>query len=72
MLKSIKSIATAHSDCTAKHKNKASYNTDYIDPDLTNFLAMIEKLSKHRLKKQIFTLAKGSVLTKNWFIVSNF
>ena len=31
------SIATARSECTAKHKNKASYNTDYSVPDLIDF-----------------------------------
>ena len=30
----LKSIATARSECTTKHKNKASYNTDYIVPNL--------------------------------------
>ena len=30
----LKSIATARSECTTKHENKASYNTDYIVPDL--------------------------------------
>ena len=30
----LKSIATAGSKCTAKQENKASYNTDYIVPDL--------------------------------------
>ena len=30
----LKSIAMARSECTAKHENKASYNTDYIVPDL--------------------------------------
>ena len=29
--------ATARSDCTAKHENKASYNTYYIVPDLIDF-----------------------------------
>ena len=33
----LKSIATAHSECTAKQENKASYNTDYIIPDLIDF-----------------------------------
>ena len=32
-----KSIATAPSECTAKQGNKASYNTDYIAPDLIDF-----------------------------------
>ena len=30
----LKSIATARSEYTAKHKNKASYNIGYIVPDL--------------------------------------
>ena len=29
----LKIVATAHSECTAKKENKASYNTDYIVPD---------------------------------------
>ena len=33
----LKSIATAHSECTAKQENKASYNIDYIVPDLIDF-----------------------------------
>ena len=33
----LKSIATGGSECTAKHKNKASYNTDFIVPDLIDF-----------------------------------
>ena len=33
----LRSSATARSDCTAKHKNKASYNTDFIVPDLIDF-----------------------------------
>ena len=69
----LESIATARSECTAKYKNKASYNTDYIVPDLTEFfLVMIEKRSKRRLKNEIFIFVKSIVLTKNWFVVSNF
>ena len=68
----LKSIATACSECTAKHENKASFNTDYIVPDLIDFLAVIEKRSKRRLKKEIFISVKNIVLTKNWFVVSNF
>ena len=33
----LKSIATARSECTTKHENKANYNTDYIVPDLIDF-----------------------------------
>ena len=55
----LKSIATARSECTAKYENKASYNTDNIVPDLIDFLAMIEKRSKRRLKKEIFIFVKN-------------
>ena len=55
-----------------KHCYKASYNTDYIVPHLIDFLAMIEKRSKRRLEKEIFIFVKNIVLTKNWFVVSNF
>ena len=68
----LKSIATARSECTAKQENKASYNVYYIVPDMMTSLAMIEKRSKHRLKKEIFIIAKNIVLTKNWFVFSNF
>ena len=33
----LKSMAMAHSEYTAKQVNKASYNTDYIVPDLIDF-----------------------------------
>ena len=33
----VKTIATARSECTAKHENYASHNTDYIVPDLIHF-----------------------------------
>ena len=63
----------ARSECTAKHKNKVSYNTGYIVPYLIDFfLAKIEKRSKRRLKKEIFIFVKSTVLTKNWVVVSNF
>ena len=67
----LKSIATARRDCTGKHENKASYNTDYIVPDLIDSLAMTEKRLKRRLK-EIFIIVKNIVLIKNWFVVSNF
>ena len=55
----LKSIATAHSECTAKYENKASYNTDYIVPDLIDFFGddwkkiktQIEKRNIHNCKK---------------------
>ena len=33
----LKGIATARSECTAKHENKVSYNGDYIVPNLIEF-----------------------------------
>ena len=33
----LKSFVTALNECTAKQENKASYNTDYIVPDLIDF-----------------------------------
>ena len=33
----LKSIATARSEYTAKQENNASYNLDYIVPDLIDF-----------------------------------
>ena len=42
----LKSTATARSECTAKHENKASHNTDDIVPDLikdvSNILDLID------------------------------
>ena len=47
-------------------------NTDRLALDLIDFLAMIEKRSKRRLKKETFIFVKNIVLTKNWFVVGNF
>ena len=33
----LKSNATARGECTTKYENKASYNANYIIPDLTDF-----------------------------------
>ena len=54
-----KSTATARSECTAKQGNKASYNTDYIVPDLIDFFGndwkeiktQTEKGNIHNFKK---------------------
>ena len=35
-------------------------------------LAMIEKRSKRRLEKEIFIIVKNILLTKNWFVVTDF
>ena len=63
----LKSIATARSECTAKHENKVSRNANCII-----FLAMIEKRSKRRLKKEIFIFVKNIAMREIGFVVSNF
>ena len=70
----LKTIATARSERTAKQENKASYNTDYIVPDLIDFFDDDWKgiKTKTEMKKEIFIIVKNFVLTKNWFVVSNF
>ena len=51
----LKSIATAHSECTAKQENKASYNTDYIIPDLTDFFGNDRKEIKTQTEKKKYS-----------------
>ena len=46
----LKIIATVRSECTAKHENKASYNTDYIAPDLIVFFVDDWKGIKAQIK----------------------
>ena len=48
----LKSIATARSDCKAKHENKASPNTDYIVPDLIYFFGNDLKEIKTQTEKR--------------------
>ena len=48
----LKSIATAHSECTAKQENKPSYNTDYLVPDLNNFFGDDWKEIKTQTQKR--------------------
>ena len=67
----LKSIATARSECTTKHENKASYNTDYIVPDLIDFFNDDWKEVITDWKK-ILLFVKNIVLTKNWFVASIF
>ena len=59
----LKSIATATGcECTKEHKNKVSYNTDCIVPDLNDFfLAKIEKRLEQKLKKEIFIFVKNLI-----------
>ena len=65
----LKSIATARSECTTKHENKASYNKDYIVPDLIDFFSDDWKEVITDWKK-ILIFVKNIVLTKNWFVAS--
>ena len=56
----LKNIAMVRSECTSKHKNKASYNIDYIVSDLIDFFDNIKKRSENR--------PKNIVVTKNFFL----
>ena len=56
----LKSIATALSECTTKQENKASYNTDYIVPDLIDFLRDDWKEIKTQTKKRNIRNCKKS------------
>ena len=70
----LKSVAATRIECTAKHRlqhRRATTHTTLFLILLTS-LAMIEKRSKRRLKKEIFIIVKNIVLTKNWFVFSNF
>ena len=60
----LKSIATALSECTATHENKASYNTDYIVPNLIDFFC--DDWKEIRIK------IENAALTTNWFLVNIF
>ena len=68
----LKSIATARRECTAKQRNKTSYNIDYIVPDLIDFFGDDWKEIKTQTEKKMFIFVKNIVLTKNWFVFSNF
>ena len=48
----LKRIATARSECKAKHENKASYCTDYIVFDLIDFLGDDWKEIKTQIEKR--------------------
>ena len=67
----LKSMAMAHSEYTAKQVNKASYNTDYIVPDLIDFFGGDDwKEIEAQTEKEIFVIVKNIVMKKNWFVVS--
>ena len=60
----LKSNATASSECTTKHENKVSYNTDYSVPDLTDFFGNDWKeITTQGEKKEIFIFVKNIVQT---------
>ena len=69
----LKSIATTRSECAAKQESKASYNADYISPDLIDFFGDDWKeIKTHTEKTNIHNCTvKNIALTKNWFVVSN-
>ena len=63
----LKSIATTRSEYTAKQENKASYNTDYIVPDLIDFFGDDWKEIKTQTEKRNIYNCKKSC-TENWFV----
>ena len=48
----LKSTATACSECTAKHENKANYSTDYIVTNLIDFFGDDWKKIKTQIEKR--------------------
>ena len=68
----LKSIATARSEWTAKQESKGSYKTYYIVPDLIDFSGDDWKEIKTQTEKKKSIFLKNIVLTKNWFVFSNF
>ena len=69
----LKSIAAAHSECTAKQETRRDTTQTTLFLIWLTSWAMIEKRSKSGLKKkEMFLIVKNVVLTKNWFVVSNF
>ena len=56
-----------------KHEHKASYNTDYIVPDLIDYFRDDWKENKTQIEqKNKITIVKSIVLNKNSFVASNF
>ena len=70
MLKSTPKATGLWSAQQNKKARRATTQTTLFLILLTS-LTMIQKRSRQRLKKEIFTIVKNIVLTKNWFIVSN-
>ena len=68
----LKNIATARRERTAKQENKVSYNTYYIVPDLIDFFGDDWKEIKTQTEKRNIHNCKKNVLTKTWFVFSNF
>ena len=52
----LKSIATARSESTTKHESKASYNADYIVPDLIDFFCIDINKIRTQIEKQYLHL----------------
>ena len=58
----LKSIATARSESTTKHENKASYNTDYIAPNLIYFFGNDWKRIRIQIEKRNIIFVKNILL----------
>ena len=66
-----KNIATARSECTTKHENKASCNTDYLVPDLNILIWVLDEntdLKKNWLKLGLFLVFPTNFLSAIWKI----
>ena len=69
----LKSTETGCSECKAKEENKvASYSTYCIVPDLIDFLVDDLKEMKTPTEKRNIHNCEDIVLTKIWFVFSNF
>ena len=64
-----KSIATARIECTTKHENKTSYNTDYIVPGLINFLGDDSKEIRTWIEKRNIYICEKHCTDQNWMLV---
>ena len=53
-----KRIVAASSECTTKHENKASYNTDYIVLDLIDFFGYDCKETRMQIEKRNICICK--------------
>ena len=56
----------AHSQCTVRDENKASYNTDYIVPDMIDYFGDDWKKVKTQIKKRNIYVCKKDCTDYNF------